>query len=337
MFLAPGVVLLLGALLFVDGASSASRAARIGGAIDAGRPVPRLDGFWSGLGPPSERGSTSEGIVVLRPPLGGLVWIHGGRFVMGSTPREMRDALTLCEAEPLGPACRHASDRLWDVAVAIRAEGHAHEVTLSDFFLDRLEVTIAEYNRCVAASSCTPAAFPPGDPRYDEPTFPVTHVTWQDAATFCAWRGARLPTEAEWERAARGPKGFTFPWGNLYNPRLSNHGSFADDPTDAQDGFAGLAPVGSFPDGVTTTGIFDLAGNAAEWVADWYERDEQSFGYSRGAKVNPTGPAFSALGHVVRGGSYRDGAHWMRTAARRGSNEAQRDIGFRCARSTSVR
>lgn len=298
--------------------------------LEHARRPPRIETFWHGLPHPVER-APATGIVALRPSFDRRIRIAGGRFVMGSTPQEMQDAMQLCAKEPFGPVCQRGGERVWDVALAIRAEGHAHEVTLSDFEIDVTEVTVEKYMRCVAASGCAPPSFPPGDPRYDVPTYPVTHVTWQDAANYCLWAGGRLPTEAEWELAARGHVNNIFPWGKVYSPRLCNHGAFADDPTDGRDGFIGLAPVGSFPDGATPTGLFDMAGNAAEWVADWYERDEQQFGYHRGAQTNPKGPAFGILGHVIRGGSYRDGAHWMRAAARRASTLAEREVGFRCA------
>lgn len=298
--------------------------------LEGARRPPNIGTFWYGL-PPSSSKAAVDGLVVLRAPLEGRVRITGGRFIMGSTPQEMQDALQLCAKEPFGPACQRGGERVWDVALAIRAEGHAHEVMVSDFELDVTEVTVQAYMRCVAVARCSAPAFPPGDRRYDDSTYPVTHVTWQDAVSYCAWAGGRLPTEAEWELAARGHGNNTFPWGRLYNPHLCNHGAFADDPTDARDGFVGLAPVGSFPDGATPTGLLDMAGNASEWVADWYERDEQQFGYRRGAQTNPKGPAFGVLGHVIRGGSYRDGAHWMRTASRRASTFAEREVGFRCA------
>ena len=139
---------------------------------------------------------------------------------MGSTPEEMQDALQLCAKEPFGPACQRNGERVWDVALAIRAEGHAHEVTLSDYEIDVLEVSVGKYMRCVAASACSPPSFSPGDARYDIADFPVTHVTWQDAANYCTWAGGRLPTEAEWELAARGLANNTFPWGKIYSPRL---------------------------------------------------------------------------------------------------------------------
>lgn len=313
--------------LFADGSGAGGPFA----GLERSRPPARVASFWRGLPAPKAGAERGDALVVLRVPRPGRVRIPGGRFVMGSTPEEMQEALRLCEREPFGIACQGSGARVNDIALAIRAEGFAHEVTVSDFALDVTEVTVADYLRCVGAGSCSPPTFPPGDPRYDVATFPVTHVAWEDGAAYCAWRGGRLPTEAEWELAARGKNNNTFPWGKVYSPRLANHGAFADDPTDASDGFLGLAPVGSFPDGATATGLLDMAGNVREWVADWYDRDEQQFGYPRAAQTNPKGPPFGVLGHVVRGGSYLDGAHHLRVAARRPSRGAEREVGFRCA------
>lgn len=301
--------------------------------LDKARRPPRIQSFWLGLGH-AEALAPAEGIVVLRPPMERRVRITGGRFVMGSTPSEMVKAVKLCEREPLGTRC--SGGVADDVGHWIRAEGHAHEVTLFDFDLDRTEVPVRRYARCVTAGACSPATYPSGDARFDDPEFPITHVRWEDAVAYCTWIGGRLPTEAEWEMAARGRAGHTFPWGDLYNPHLANHGAWSDDPSDARDGFAGLAPIGSFPDGATPSGLLDMAGNASEWVADWYDLDDEGYGYSRGAQVNPKGPAFGARGHVIRGGSYREAAHWHRTAARRAWPYASREIGFRCAYDVKV-
>jgi formylglycine-generating enzyme required for sulfatase activity len=239
-------------------------------------------------------------------------------------------ALSLCHREILQPECR--DDRL---IRGIAAEREAHEVELSGYELDRTEVTVAEYGRCVEVGACAAPGFVPGDPRFDRADFPVTHVRWEDAVTYCAWRGARLPTEAEWEFAARGPERREFPWGNLYNPHLCNHGSFAHDETDATDGFTGLAPVGSFLDGATPNGVLDLAGNVAEWVQDLYDVDPDSgSGYPAMRAINPKGPRSGGF-HVVRGGSYAEGAKWMRGASRVPFTMSRSPaVGFRCAQDT---
>ncbi|MBX3191447.1 MAG: SUMF1/EgtB/PvdO family nonheme iron enzyme [Labilithrix sp.] len=301
--------------------------------LEGGRRPPKIETLWLGL-PPAPFRAPADGIVVLRPPLERRVRIAGGRFVMGSVPSEWERATKLCQREPLGWRCTDGAD---DISPWIRAEGHAHEVTLSDFEIDRTEVPVRRYARCVAAGACAPPGFPSGDARFDQPDYPVTMVRWEDAAAYCSWIGGRLPTEAEWEFAARGRGGRMFPWGDLYNPHLSNHGALAVDDTDGRDGFIGLAPIGSFPDGATPTGLLDMAGNAAEWVADWYERDEDQYGYGRGAQVNPKGPPYGRYGHVFRGGSYRQGAHEQRTAARRAWPFATPEIGFRCAYDGSAR
>jgi len=305
--------------------------------LENARRPPRIEPFWAGLGHPSES-AAAAGIVALRAPLEQRVRIAGPRFVMGSTNRGINAAIELCKKEPLGD--RHC-DNTHEKYRLIYSEGLPHEVTLTDYDIDRTEVPVRRYMRCVAAGRCSPPGFPAGDARYDHPDLPVTHVRWEDAQAYCTWVGGRLPTEAEWEHAARGKSGSIFPWGDLWNPHLANHGSLADDPTDGRDGFIGLAPIGSFPDGASKSGLLDMAGNAAEWVFDYYSREDDTsdshYGYRGAAVVNPKGPPFSPFGHAVRGGSYRDAAFEMRTASRQWSMvPATREIGFRCAYDTSA-
>ncbi|MCL2778224.1 MAG: formylglycine-generating enzyme family protein [Polyangiaceae bacterium] len=305
------------------------------GGLTQSRYPARIASFELGLGRVGNYAPAS-GIVALRPVAEGRVRLPGGHFMMGSTTRDMRAATEMCMREALGSECEDNTSPS-SPAPIIRAEGHTHEVTLSPYEIDRTEVTVRAYKRCVSAGGCAPAAFSVGDARYDMPDFPITHVRWEDAVAYCAWASGRLPTEAEWEFAASGPAGRVLPWGNVENSRLANHGAFAVDPTDGSDGFVGLAPVGSFPDGATSTGLYDMAGNVAEWVFDLYARDADGFGYSRAAEVDPAGPAFGGEGHVVRGGSYRDGMFMLRTAARSASVIATREIGFRCAYSVTAK
>jgi formylglycine-generating enzyme required for sulfatase activity len=281
------------------------------------------EAWWKGLERPRDH-AVARGIAVLRAPLGQRVHVNGGRFVMGSTVGEMNHALELCRLEIYGGLCeRRGPD--------FRAEGNAHEVTVSTFEIDRTEVTVEAYGRCVSAGACAPAAIPSGDARFDRPTLPVTFVRWNDAVAFCTWARGRLPTEAEWEYAARGSNGRIYPWGKVYNPHLCNHGAFAPDETDATDGFAWLAPVGSLRDGATPSGILDLAGNAAEWVNDFFEVDPEGHGYDGRPAVNPKGPQTGAF-HVVRGGSFVSGAAWVRATARSALIDPRSaHVGFRCA------
>lgn len=273
-------------------------------------------------------GRTSDGVVLLAPPEADAVLIRGGTFEMGSPETEVAVAVELCRAAPDPDGCREEefSDEL-----------AAHPVELPPYWIDRTEVTVARYERCVAAGRCSPAPLAAGGERFRQPDYPITMVTWYDAAVFCAWAGGRLPTEAEWERAARGVTGRRFPWGNVYNPFLANHGKGSDlpesvlsgwDALDARDGFLELAPVGSFARGRTPDGIADLAGNADEWVADWYAPEHPA-----ASAVSPQGPA-TGEHRVVRGGSYVHGAAWLRGAGRGHALPASRRPwrGFRCAR-----
>jgi formylglycine-generating enzyme required for sulfatase activity len=271
---------------------------------------------------PAERAITG-GVVALKSPGSRMIKLRASSFRMGSEVGDVLEAVAECAKEPLGERCREEmfSDEL-----------PRHVVRLSAYWLDRTEVTVKDYRRCVALHRCKAVPYREGAKRFDRPSYPVSLVTFSDAEDFCRFRGARLPTEAEFERAARGQKGRRYPWGELYNSHVANHGRLGLDPSDDSDGYAELAPVGSFPDGRTPEGFLDLAGNVAEWIADFYAP-----GYPDGPASDPHGPSLggNVSGHVVRGGHFSAAAPWLRGAARSSADAATRSptLGFRCARS----
>ena len=279
---------------------------------------------WSRLERSTEvgRGLPARGVSRLESPATRMVRIPAGAFQMGSDESEVLAALADCVREAYGHRC---SPTLFS------NETPRHTVQLSSYWLDRFEVSVADYERCVAIGRCSERPVSDATRRFDRADLPVTRVTWNDAAAYCAQRGGRLPTEAEFERAARGLRERRYPWGNLFNVWAANHGRFGWDATDATDGFAELAPLGSFAAGATPEGIHDLAGNVAEWVADRYSPT-----YDAGQAIDPRGPGIGGSNlRVVRGGSYAQARFRQRGAARAFAEPGERrsTLGFRCARS----
>jgi formylglycine-generating enzyme required for sulfatase activity len=193
---------------------------------------------------------------------------------------------------------------------------------ISSFYLDKTEVTVAAYKRCVDASVCRklPSL---ADEVLGQATHPVVGVTWYDADRFCKWVKKRLPTEAEWEYAARTPNYGPYPWKGKFDATAANSRG-------ATDGYETTAPVGSFPSGATQAGLLDMVGNAAEWTADWYD----GVYYQTGGKKNPKGPSLNTGYKSVRGGSWSDNDYQSRTTARDSldPNFGKNSVGFRCAK-----
>ncbi len=210
-----------------------------------------------------------------------------------------------------------------------------HVVYLDAFWIDKTDVTNAMYAICVQAGACQPP-FEVGsetrDSYYGNPQFddyPVVFVSWVQAAAYCQWAGASQPSEAQWEKAARGTDGRVYPWGNdSPTCSLANFGG--------KTGCAGdTTPVDSHPDGASPYGLLDMAGNVWQWVADKYDRDY----YASSPRDNPTGVEVQSQSvedntRVLRGGSWLARSEWIRSANRvdDGLNNSSNLQGFGCAR-----
>ena len=220
------------------------------------------------------------------------------------------------------------------------AESPRHTVYLDSYLIYQTEVTNAMYRLCVEAKVCPPPEQNGSrtrssyftNPQYGN--YPVVYVTYADAVTYCSWAQARLPTEAEWEKAARGTDGRLFPWGDA--ALQANLANFCDagcpntEPAEIEsmfdDGYRDTAPVGSYPAGASPYGTLDMAGNVLEWTADWIAP------YSGDAQLqDPTGPATGSR-RVTRGGSWFSGRSGLRASARASfaPDKTFDLLGFRC-------
>ena len=203
-------------------------------------------------------------------------------------------------------------------------ERPVRRVYLDAFFMDKDQMTVGQYAQFLEATSHGA----PSDwhimSRAMHQKRPVVNVDWADAAAYCKWAGKRQPTEAEWEKAARGTDGRTYPWGN--EPPTKFHWNMNKE---LWNSHMGLTPVGMFEDGKSPYGINDMAGNVWEWVSDWYDDDY----YSTAPLRNPTGPA-TGISKVVRGGSWGSGPEGLRSAERETHVPSFQGYGtgFRCAK-----
>lgn len=271
----------------------------------------------------------------------GMCEVAAGPFLRGSTEQDLVTLAELCTQFDAGCEADFFRDELPQASV-----------TLDGFYIDRFEVTNRDFQRFVDADGYVTTAENvgfsmiwdavertstqidganwrnpggPGTTVADIMDHPVVHVSWQDANQYCRWAEKRLPTEAEWEKAARGEHGFLFPWGNEWD---SDAGAYVDDATRP------LAKVGSYPQGASPYGVEDMLGNVSEWVNDWY--DDTYYERSE-SLLNPQGPATPANPiRVRRGGGRATRAGFLHTAWRiawPAPVDTTNDLlGFRCAK-----
>jgi len=187
-------------------------------------------------------------------------------------------------------------------------QGPLHYVYTSAYYIDKFEVSNAEYAEFIEATKHPEPRYWE-DERFNPPNHPVVGVSWYDAMAYARWRGRRLPTEAEWEKAARGNDSRVYPWGEKWAKGFS---LFFVNVYGMEDQYSHTAPVDYFPSGISPFGVFNMSGNVWEWCLDWYEPDY----YRNSPELNPEGPETTRM-KVVRGGSWintLDGVQVVRRA-----------------------
>jgi formylglycine-generating enzyme required for sulfatase activity/regulator of RNase E activity RraB len=243
----------------------------------------------------------------------GMVYIPAGTFIMGSGASDVGRVQSECLAVDSGCDVGQFED-----------ETPQRVITLDAFYIDRTEVTLAAFKDFVAATGYRTTSEAKGDAvqytwrAFDAPgrqDHPVRWMSWHDANAYCQWAGKRLPTEAEWEKAARGSEGLIYPWGNVWDDARVSHGD--------------VASVTAFPNAASPYDVLGMAGGVWEWVADWYD----PLYYQHGPTINPTGPG-QTRDRVLRGGAFDNSTWKQRTAHRHfgGATGYSHDHGFRCAR-----
>ncbi|MDE0638239.1 MAG: formylglycine-generating enzyme family protein [Candidatus Poribacteria bacterium] len=249
------------------------------------------------------------------------VAIPEGEFIMGSTPQEAEAAYRDAKLRS-SLLEKHSFD----------AEVPQHSVYLSAYQISRHEITNAQYRAFIEATGRPPPRGPQGEEtwkneNFNADTLPIVGVTWFDAQAFAEWIGGSLPTEAQWERAARGTDGRTYPWGSE-PPKARHHANFArryNRPT----------PIGQFPHGTSPNGIADLAGNVWEWCLDEYNPSfyQQN---NKDVRQNPLNLRFRDVlrVRVIRGGAWNMGSAFLRSSLRSKSYplDSTHTIGFRVVR-----
>lgn len=238
-----------------------------------------------------------------KPPEG-MVNIEKGDFIRGSN-----------EIDKEGKAIQYGNKKPWFLN-----EHPEHKVFLKEFYIDRFEVTNNDYWEFIEATGHkTPSGWAEGSFPANDADKPVNTVSWFDAKAYCKWKNKRLPTEAEWEKAARGPDGRRFPWGNDFNLKKLNTMGL----------YGGTTPVGTFEESKSPYGIFDMAGNVQEWTLDSYKKYPGS-----DYEDDDFGEKFK----VIRGGGWGGIGHYgsevyVRSAYRNYAppGGTYDDVGFRCA------
>ncbi|MFQ5586456.1 MAG: formylglycine-generating enzyme family protein [Thermodesulfobacteriota bacterium] len=234
-----------------------------------------------------------------------MVLIPAGEFIMGSND---------VDKEGL-------QQRFGMTKIPYMNEHPERKVHLDDYYIDKYEVSNDKYKEFIDATGHKPPVYwVKGNYAPLPDKQPVVMVSWFDADAYCKWRGKRLPTEAEWEKAARGTDGRQYPWGNEFDQKKTNALGLHGQPT----------PVGQFPEDVSPFGVFDVAGNVSEWVQEWYKA------YPGSQYLDE---AFGETNKVVRGGSWGGIGHYSFDFYYRSSFRnyvrpefTLNDVGFRCAR-----